>query len=142
MWVFGGFGGYDYGYGGLHGGLYEEAAPWGSAAISERAEGKLNEAKALFDNHIALVDVTQGPVRDTGWRVAPGAQAAPASGRVRASLVCMRCRCGCWRRVAAVGGCWPPSVERRLLTSLCPHLPLPSCPSLFRPRTRSSTFTW
>lgn len=62
-----GYGGYG-GYGGY--------APWGNAAISERASGKLDEAKQLFRNHIALVDVSTGPVsrsrvrcchREGGW---------------------------------------------------------------------------
>lgn len=75
MWGYGGSGGYS--------GFEDEGAgPWGSAAISQRAEAKLEEAKTLFDNHIALVDVSAGPVR----RAARGGAG------------------GCWAQRWALGG--------------------------------------
>lgn len=46
-------------------GLYDEHEPrnpWGEAAISQRAQGKLDQAKELIHNFIALADTTAGPV--------------------------------------------------------------------------------
>lgn len=96
MWGFPGFG---YGYG------YEDPAPWGSAVISQRAEGKLEQAKSLFDNHIALVDVSEGPVSGTR------ARARCVEGLVGAGR-------GCWvLAVGAGGGRLPPCPLALLPTS-------------------------
>lgn len=40
---------------GLGFGWDEPEHPWGDAAISARAQGKLDEAKTLIDNYVALV---------------------------------------------------------------------------------------
>jgi hypothetical protein len=45
---------------------YESRAPWGEAAISQRAQKKLDEAKLLFDRHIATVDTSDGEVSTEG----------------------------------------------------------------------------
>lgn len=50
-----------FGFYGMFGG--EEYGPWGSATISRRAEGKLEDAKRIFDQHIAACDTSNGPVR-------------------------------------------------------------------------------
>lgn len=51
-----------FGWGGYGGWGYEESGPWGSEPVSKRALGKLDEAKKIFDKHIAEVDVSAGPV--------------------------------------------------------------------------------
>lgn len=124
MW-FGGFGGYGEAY-----------APWGNAAISQRAADKLEEAKRLFRNHVALVDVSAGPVsrRVTpcveGWRVL-GAAA--------------RCRClESARREAEEAG----EAARRIDAARAERVPLPPLlppllpPSLCSARMRSCPSTW
>ena len=57
--------GFGFGYWG------EDRAPWGEAAISKRAEGRLEQAKALCHNHIASVDCGAGPVSCAAAAAAP-----------------------------------------------------------------------